>query len=96
MAKNTDVVQHLHDATRQRESLAGSLLELTQQAERTSANRRAVTEELDRQEGDALIGRVADTAVQPGPAGHIPVLTYSWPRSTYRDTAPAARSSSGP
>jgi hypothetical protein len=61
MAKTTDVVQQLHDARKQRDSLAGSIPRLKVEAENTAFTRRELTERLELKEGDALIGKVTDS-----------------------------------
>jgi hypothetical protein len=61
MAKTVDVVQQLHDATTQRDSLAASIPKLKVDAENAAVTRRDLTERLELKEGDALIGKVTDS-----------------------------------
>jgi hypothetical protein len=60
MAK-TDPAQQLHDATKQRDSLAASIPELTRMAAEHDTTRRQLRERLELKEGDALIGKVTES-----------------------------------
>ena len=63
-ATNDDVVQQHADAVTQRDALAASLAALKDDAEQKAAKRETLSAELERVEGDGLIGNASDSEVK--------------------------------